>query len=178
MTTDTAAGLVNELLSKEWLISNEEAVARYLVAIAKKLKVADGHTFAEKCIAGYFMKYYLDNRTELKFSFEHRLSVFRIQAEAYKVLADRKAEVEGHIKQFADAFVDFLINAKEDSEVMVPQLFGDFFNNYCKAEWFDNVFENQISKLSTAAQASFFGSLQNVSEAQKTQLTTQFSKQL
>lgn len=167
MSADTAAALVNDLLTRDWLINNETIVTGYLAAIARKVKAADGQAFAAKCIAGYFMKYYLDNRTELKFTFEQRLGVFRIQCEAYRVLAERKAAVENNIKQYSEAFVDFLINVKEDSEVLVPSGFADLFNKHCQPEWFCSAIETQLSKITTAAQASFFGSLKTISASLK-----------
>ncbi len=57
------------------------------------------------------------------------------------MLTQRKAQIDGEIQSIADAFSEFLLGNKEDSEFMIPDIFVDFFNTNCVSKpWFDAIF--------------------------------------
>jgi len=90
------------------------------------------------------------------------------------VLTQRQAQIDGEIRSIADAFTEFLLGNKEDSEAMIPDIFVDFFNTNCVSKpWFDAIFnEAQVVKINLACQASFFARLYPLSEGLKNSLTT------
>lgn len=74
--------LTNDLLSKDYLLSSVPTVSAYIAAIAKNVKLTDAASFAKSILIGYVLQYYKDTKAEIKFTFEQRLGVFRIQFEA------------------------------------------------------------------------------------------------
>lgn len=78
MSADTAKLLINDLMSKDYLISSVPTVGAYISAIAKNVKILDASYFVKTSLVGYVLQYYKETKTELKFTFEQRLGVFRI----------------------------------------------------------------------------------------------------